>query len=1153
MGGGASPPTMALTIVERGGVEVNFDVTKVSCFACYDTLFPCIHKDTQGYTRCLEEDKPVLLEAQVEVPYDTCINVKYQWLLNGSKIREGVNHSGVKHTGVTMPVLCVGNADIGMDGAKYSCEIAADIILDYDDYNDYEQFDTKRVTAFDITLTVKCCLDQYTHSLASLYSAQPEVPEDTWPPVSTTKHTNLALIKQDAAKYSGKYADFTIRGDMDDILQDKQKIEYAEVLQGVKSNFVLFIEGRPGSGKTTFVHKLTHDWAAAPNGALRLVLLVSLRVLNYLNKPSLDLLDILNLFKDLKVSKELLEERQGKGICFVFDGLDEYSPSDGKESIVYKIIKKEYLTKSSVIVASRPAAIAELRRRADKVIEVLGFPNEQIFEYFDNYRFAGYSKSEDLKAYLRVHPNILHMCYLPIHAAMVAFLFDVTGKVPRTETEIYQHFTDLTIMRSLTKNPAVSVDDIDVHNLSGEEQKLFNQICKLAWEKTIANKQVLHQDEVDSYFKSRKSGDISLGLISVDRTTCLYGLKNMYTFLHLTFQEYLAAYHISNLCNEEQHKLIQLHGDKKYMLMVWKFLCGLIKFDIINDDKFATLFQKTLTFKNSLFLVQSAYETQDPRVSDLLLKLVQAKFEFKEQHLTTPDFTALGYVMAHALAPLSLSLRHCNISSEAVDVMLSERGGKKFPMHTLVYHFDEIDSDCLQELLDGTRAISNLEIHSESSSTLNANIFSDFCTDLTMLSTKNVLLGPSNLETVLINGSKLRELALVSSIQSNDLLNCSFENCTELTKLDISCNHLGKAAKLLAPGLACCKKLEKLIVSSNSIGSTGITVLLESLRMCKLRVCSTEIVKGNDTTIASLIEGLAGCGNLQELQLLEELTQDTGSLLVTSSQNWQKLHSLKLNDIDDTTYHFISNMLPFLTNLKILEVIGKQHIYSHILKVHGICELLYSCTDLAEISITRCKIEDDDVHALIGALGHCKNICKLDMSCNQIRDVGAINIFTSAGHMSQLTVLNLSGNCIGSAGAEAIPTTLINCATLCTLNLNGNYISEQGAIAISSCLQSWPNLQALHLCGLNRATSNIGKKGSILLAENLYHCTKLEILNLSYNSIDECAMPKLVKSLSKCKGLTQLYLDYNRICESSESIKELQSWEHLNHLSIKVK
>ena len=353
-----------------------------------------------------EENKSVLLEVQVEMPYHDCIGIKYQWLRNGSEILEDRNH-----TGVTTPVLCVTNAGIGMDGSKYSCQIAAEFSEEEEDDGDSRVIICEMKS---VTLWVSCPLDQYNSGLASLYLAQPEVPEDTWPPVNSTKHINLALIKQDTAfNYSAKYAHFTIQRDMDDILQDKQKIEYVEILQDVKSSFVLFIEGRPGSGKTTFVHKLTRDWAAAPSGALRLVLLVSLRVLNDLDKPSLDLSDILDLFEDLKVPKELLEKRHGNSVCFVFDGLDEYSPSNGKDSIVYKIINKKYLNQSSVIVASHPAATARLRSRADRVIEVLGFPNKQVFEYFDNYGFSVSSKSEDLKAFLQVHPNILHMCYLP--------------------------------------------------------------------------------------------------------------------------------------------------------------------------------------------------------------------------------------------------------------------------------------------------------------------------------------------------------------------------------------------------------------------------------------------------------------------------------------------------------------------------------------------------------------------------------------------------------------------------------------------------------------------------------------------------------------------------------------------------------------------
>lgn len=48
-----------------------------------------------------------------------------------------------------------------------------------------------------VTLKVTCLLDKYREGLASMYLAQPEVPEDTWPPVSSKKFINLFVIKQD--------------------------------------------------------------------------------------------------------------------------------------------------------------------------------------------------------------------------------------------------------------------------------------------------------------------------------------------------------------------------------------------------------------------------------------------------------------------------------------------------------------------------------------------------------------------------------------------------------------------------------------------------------------------------------------------------------------------------------------------------------------------------------------------------------------------------------------------------------------------------------------------------------------------------------------------------------------------------------------------
>ena len=562
----------------------------------------------------------------------------FKWLIDGTEFTQN-NH---------ISTLCLHKADIDWDSCEFSCEVGA-------------------VKTFPVKVYVSCPLDKYRSSLASVYLAQPEVPEDTWPPVSNKKYINLALIKQDTVNYGSEYARLTIRGDIDDILQHKQEIKYEDVYKDLKSRQLLLIEGRPGSGKTTFVHKITHDWATSSNGAIRLVLLVSLRVLNTLNNPNLS--DILKLFNDLRVSQDLIEERAGKGVCFIFDGFDEFSPSDGDNSVVHKIINKTYLSQSTVIVASRPAAIAKLRHRADKVIEVIGFLNDQILEYFDYYPFSSKTKPKELKSYLSSHPNILHMCYLPIHAAMVAFIFEVAGKVPKTETEIYELFTRFTLKRNLSKRRDIDVSDIDLHCLNEEEQLCFNHICHIAFEKTIWSKQVLHQDDIKSHFQVRKDLDFSLGLLTIDRTADLYGFKDIYTFLHLTFQEYLAAYHISKLSDDQQCKLIEEHGSKNHMQVVWKFYFGMIKIKAF-ENKFKSILQQTK--ENTLHHFQCAYESQQQIVCAQLLKAVHYHIYQADKFLSTPDYTAIGYVVNTTVLSTRLTLINCEVDIAAIDALLSE-------------------------------------------------------------------------------------------------------------------------------------------------------------------------------------------------------------------------------------------------------------------------------------------------------------------------------------------------------------------------------------------------------------------------------------------------------------------------------------------------
>ena len=98
------------------------------------------------------------------------------------------------------------------------------------------------------------------HTL-SLYASNKEVPipKDSWPPVVSKSFINLALIKSTTG-YKTK-VDYSVDGDADEVIDQKEKVEYEEVLSEYKSRELIFIEGRPGSGKTTLGHKIARNWA----------------------------------------------------------------------------------------------------------------------------------------------------------------------------------------------------------------------------------------------------------------------------------------------------------------------------------------------------------------------------------------------------------------------------------------------------------------------------------------------------------------------------------------------------------------------------------------------------------------------------------------------------------------------------------------------------------------------------------------------------------------------------------------------------------------------------------------------------------------------------------------------------------------------------
>ena len=340
-------------------------------------------------------------------------------------------------------------------------------------------------------------LMEHKPKLAAYYSHQPEVPEGTWPPVKKTQYINLALINtKQTVDFSKELIRQTIRGSIDDIMKDKDDIEYDEVFTEVEEGARLVFEGRPGCGKTTMMNKVSQDWAKWKIFMSSLLFLVHLRIFG--NQPDITLEMLLRStpveftdeeFQDLCTQ---IKTSQGKGIVFALDGLDEYCPDKKKYRLtfVHKLIKGEVLPKSIVIVASRPAASQKYRRDATRCIEVLGFLTQQIYEYINSYYVGDDEKVLGLRTYLEHHPNVMHMCYLPLHMAMVAYLYGIEGaSLPQTETEIYNHFTLSTLLRSIRKRQGMEADEVfglsSFDELPSDDREIFDLILELAFRATV--------------------------------------------------------------------------------------------------------------------------------------------------------------------------------------------------------------------------------------------------------------------------------------------------------------------------------------------------------------------------------------------------------------------------------------------------------------------------------------------------------------------------------------------------------------------------------------------------------------------------------------------------------------------------------------------
>ena len=1014
----------------------------------------------------------------------------------------------------------------------------------------------------------------------SIYK-ESEVERDTkvvkWPPTPSTVYINLALINRvGVSAKSREYAEITQAmvhdGNVDVIKESKAPIEFNEIAKGIfipstkqtgsqatSERRVILVEGAPGVGKSTFAREFCRRWERGEIAQqYQLVLLLRLRDDRISRAKSLKDL----IYHPLKhvaqaVNEELLVSYNFHALI-ILEGFDELPDHcRNPQSIFFQLIAGKVLPHATVLVTSRPWATLEIRlnyeNRIYQHIEILGFTSQQITEYID--KTLPQDKVSDMKAYLKKHPQIRMGMYIPLNSAIVVTVYQESQEsgcaLPTTLTELYTAMVQTLLFRYLRGNHEHKIVRIHTFNdLPPAVHTKFSALCKLAYRGIVGSRYY-----VQLIFTGLPSDFDSLGLM--DSVTELYvtqGAVSSHNFLHLTFQEYFAAVHISTLSIAEQLKHFQRHEEGR-LKVVLQFLAGLCKLRCLSHKNVhhflippsiggSSPYSMPIDAGVTTDLVNWMFEAQSSDFITLVLEKKTVEFSVS-QHMLPLDSYGLGYCIAHSQCQWVLSNEQT--SEDELQSNLGQTGGKVGILQPMfIENIKMVGAEATKQPGGRVVCLRRREQQSKSRMMMQRGVPSgkivrqrrgDYAVsveDLNMLITdwKSVL--------------HLHELSLRQPL-ARDSITWPELSALRVLSLNISGKTSWRLGTLL-PHLS----LESLTITL-SIDNQVVGLMFEDC-----------IAIGDHITTTTCLKELrfVSRNNMNDMyrHLLTDIHVDdkgleaiTKALADNQSLRMERLvmdWDFKFTDTaTDHLTHFISNT----TTLQYLRI------WWCTVSAHRLLQLAKAVHDNSTLQETSledlsCTVNgDDEVNVLARLLVHYPQVVgeyKNNIMITQFSDAGAVTLAWALHHNSTLKELDLCDKSISDAGVLAIAQALHHNSTLCWLCLSNNCISAVGTAALAEALSHNTALECLYLSNncisdagaaflvarydstlkeLDLSNNCISSVGAVIIALALYYNSTLEKLYLSNNSINDAGVAVLAQALYRNSTLKELMLCNNSI------------------------
>ena len=356
---------------------------------------------------------------------------------------------------------------------------------------------------------------------------------------------------------------------------------------------IILVQGSPGSGKTTLANKICTEWA---KGNLiqhyMLVILLKLRDPRISDIESID--EVINCTMGNNFASEVARDIMcidGESILLLLEGWDELPDDKQYKSFFTNIYSGKVLKKGNVLITSRPSSIGSIQKRfITRHIAILGFSEDQIEQYLDHCFADSNNELKDSLKYrfllqLNSNPTLKSLAYVPVNLSILVHVFrQYGGKLPNTLTELYQQYALLKLTLhnhriSDNKVRFTKFDHLPVYILEG-----LNKICKLAYDGLKNHKLYFTHNQIQKHYQSLPLDYDGMGLLQVENHMLCRGSYKTYHFIHKTVQEFLAAWHMTQI-PEQRINIIEHFQDINFEIVLI-FYAGLTGFESLDFVQF---------------------------------------------------------------------------------------------------------------------------------------------------------------------------------------------------------------------------------------------------------------------------------------------------------------------------------------------------------------------------------------------------------------------------------------------------------------------------------------------------------------------------------------------------------------------------------------